>query len=252
MLAGGNSGAAIKPGNPEESLLVRAIEQSGDLKMPPGRKLTPDEIASVRRWIELGAVWPKDDVTATKPKGSDWWAFQPVKRVDPPPVGNAAWARNPIDQFILARFEKEHLKPSPTASRETLLRRVSLDVTGLVPSPQEIREFLADTRPDAYERVVDRLLASRHYGERWGRHWLDVARYADSDGYTIDAPRQMWKYRDWVIDALNRDVPFDQFVIEQIAGDLLSNPTTEQLIATGFHRNTSVNGEGGIDFEQYR
>jgi hypothetical protein len=160
--------------------------------------------------------------------------------------------RNPIDAFILARLEKEHLKPSPAASKETLLRRVSLDLTGLVPSPQEIRDFLADTRPDAYERVVDRLLASPHYGERWGRHWLDVARYADSDGYTIDAPRQIWKYRDWVINALNRDMPFDQFVIEQIAGDMLPSPTVDQLIATGFHRNTASNYEGGIDFEQYR
>ena len=252
ILAGGNRGAAIKPGNPAESLLVRAIEQSGDLKMPPGRKLQPDEIASIRRWIELGAVWPRDEANASRPKGSNWWAFQPVKRVNPPPIEDAAWVRNPIDQFIQARLEKEHLRPSAEASKETLLRRVSLDLTGLVPSPPEVRDFLADTSTDAYERVVDRLLASPHYGERWGRHWLDVARYADSDGYTIDAPRQMWKYRDWVINALNRDMPFDQFVIEQIAGDLLPNPTVDQLIATGFHRNTPSNYEGGIDFEQYR
>jgi Protein of unknown function (DUF1553)/Protein of unknown function (DUF1549)/Planctomycete cytochrome C len=252
ILTGGNRGAAIKPGNPAESLLLRAIEQSGELKMPPGRKLQPDEIAIIRRWIELGAAWPKDEATASRPKGSDWWAFQPVKRVNPPPIEGAAWVRNPIDQFIQARLEKEHLQPSSEASKETLLRRVSLDLTGLVPSPREIRDFLADTSPDAYERVVDRLLASPHYGERWGRHWLDVARYADSDGYTIDAPRQMWKYRDWAINALNRDMPFDQFVIEQIAGDMLPNPTVDQLIATGFHRNTPSNYEGGIDFEQYR
>jgi hypothetical protein len=252
LLAGGNRGPAIKPGNPDESLLVRAVEQSGELKMPPGRKLQPDQIASIRRWIALGAVWPKDEAAASRPKGSDWWAFQPVKRVNPPPVKNAAWARNPIDQFVLARLEKESLQPSPEASKETLLRRVSLDLTGLVPPPREIRDFLADTSPNAYERVVDRLLASPHYGERWGRHWLDVARYADSDGYTIDAPRQMWKYRDWVINALNRDMPFDQFVIEQIAGDMLPDPTVDQRIATGFHRNTASNYEGGIDFEQYR
>jgi hypothetical protein len=252
ILVGGNRGAAITPGNPRESLLVRVIEQSGELKMPPGRKLQPDEIASILRWIELGAAWPKDEATVPRPKGSDWWAFQPVKRVDPPPNEDAAWVLNPIDQFILARLEKEHLKPSSEASKETLLRRVSLDLTGLVPSPREIRDFLADTSPDAYDRVVDRLLASPHYGERWGRHWLDVARYADSDGYTIDAPRQMWKYRDWAINALNRDMPFDQFVVEQIAGDMLSNPTVDQLIATGFHRNTPSNYEGGIDFEQYR
>jgi hypothetical protein len=252
ILAGGNRGAAVKPGSPDESLLVRAIEQSGDLKMPPGKKLQSDEISSIRRWIELGAPWPKDEAAASRPKGSDWWAFQPVKRVNPPPVQDAAWVRNPIDHFILARLEKERLRPSSEASKETLLRRVSLDLTGLVPSPSEIRDFLADSRPDAYERVVDRLLASPHYGERWSRHWLDVARYADSDGYTIDAPRQMWKYRDWVINALNRDMPFDQFVIEQIAGDTLPNPTVDQLIATGFHRNTASNYEGGIDFEQYR
>jgi Protein of unknown function (DUF1553)/Protein of unknown function (DUF1549)/Planctomycete cytochrome C len=252
ILAGGNRGTAVKPGNPGDSLLVRAIEQSGELKMPPGRKLQPNEIASLRRWIELGVAWPTEEMTASRPKGSDWWAFQPVRRVNPPPIEDAAWMRNPIDQFILARLAKEHLRPSSEASKETLLRRVSLDLTGLVPSPQEIRDFLADTSPGAYERVVDRLLASPHYGERWGRHWLDVARYADSDGYTIDAPRQMWKYRDWVINALNRDMPFDQFVIEQIAGDMLPDPTVDQLIATGFHRNTPSNYEGGIDFEQYR
>ncbi len=252
ILAGGNRGAAINAGNPAESLLVRAIEQTGELKMPPGKKLQPGEIASIRRWIELGAAWPKEEALASKLKGADWWAFQPVKRVDPPPVKDAAWVRNPIDPFILARLEKENLKPSPEASRETLLRRVSLDLTGLPPSPEQVRDFVADTRPDAYEREVDRLLASPHYGERWGRHWLDVARYADSDGYTIDAPRQMWKYRDWVIDALNRDMPFDQFAIEQIAGDMLPNPTVDQVIATGFHRNTPSNYEGGIDFEQYR
>ena len=252
ILTGGNRGPAIKPGHPDESLLVRAIEQSGDLKMPPGRKLQPDDIAAIRRWIARGAAWPQDDPSASRPKGSDWWAFQPVKRVNPPPVKDAAWVRNAIDQFVLARLEKESLQPSPEASKETLLRRVSLDLTGLVPSPLEIRDFLADTNPDAYERVVDRLLASPHYGERWGRIWLDVARYADSDGYTIDAPRQVWKYRDWVINALNRDMPFDQFAIEQIAGDMLPNPTVDQRIATGFHRNTASNYEGGIDFEQYR
>src|SRR5215472_12703148 len=251
LLSGGNRGPAVEPGNAAASLLVRAVEQSGDLKMPPGRKLQPEQVATLRRWIEAGATWPAGAV-ASKPNGSDWWAFQPLKQATPPPVGIAEWSRNPIDQFILARLEKEHLQPSPTASKETLLRRVSLDLTGLPPTPAEIRDFVADTRPDAYERVVDRLLASPHYGERWGRHWLDVARYADSDGYTIDAPRQMWKYRDWVINAFNHDMPFDEFVIEQMAGDMLPHPTTDQLIATAFHRNTPSNYEGGIDFEQYR
>ncbi|MDQ6699063.1 MAG: DUF1549 and DUF1553 domain-containing protein, partial [Acidobacteriota bacterium] len=182
----------------------------------------------------------------------DHWAFQAPRHLDPPVVKNSAWVRNDIDKFILARLENEHVKPSPEADRNTLLRRVSLDLTGLTPSPKEVADFLADTSPDAYEKVVDRLLASPHYGELWGRHWLDVARYADSDGYTIDGPRQMWKYRDWVINALNRDMPFNQFTIEQIAGDLLPGATKDQLIATGFHRNTPSNFEGGIDFEQYR
>jgi Protein of unknown function (DUF1553)./Protein of unknown function (DUF1549)./Planctomycete cytochrome C. len=252
ILAGGNRGPAIKSGSPADSLLLQAVEQSGDLKMPPTGKLPPDQIAAIRRWIEMGAPWPADTPTAAKPKGADHWAFQPVAHPDPPQVANRDWVRNPIDQFILARLEKERLSPSPEADKATLLRRVSLDLTGLLPTPTEVRDFLADSRPDAYERVVDRLLASPHYGELWGRHWLDVARYADSDGYTIDAPRQMWKYRDWVINALNRDMPFDQFTIEQFAGDLLPNPTTDQLIATGFHRNTPSNFEGGIDFEQYR
>src|SRR5260370_23160199 len=191
ILAGGNRGTAVKPGNPADSLLVRAIEQSGELKMPPGRKLKPNEIATLRHWIELGVAWPTDEVTASRPKGSDWWAFQPVRRVNPPSIEDAAWMRNPIDQFILSRLEKEHLRPSSEASKETLLRRVSLDLTGIVPSPREIRDFLADTSPDAYERVVDRLLASPHYGERWGRHWPGGARYAPSHGCTIAAPPQM-------------------------------------------------------------
>jgi hypothetical protein len=160
--------------------------------------------------------------------------------------------RNPIDNFVAARLEKEGLAPSPEAGRATLIRRLSLDLLGLTPSPAEVDEFIADTRPDAYERLVDRLLASPHYGERWGRHWLDLARYADSNGYNIDGPREIWKYRDWVIDALNRDLPFDEFTIEQLAGALLPNPTREQIVATGFHRNTLLNLEGGIDFEQYR
>jgi len=257
LLTGGNRGPAIQPGKAAESILVQAVEQSGALKMPPGRKLPEEQIATLRTWIAGGAPWsgdavPSPSAAAARRRGADWWAFQPVKRVDAPAVKQAGWVRNPIDNFILARLEKENLKPSPEANRETLLRRVSLDLNGLLPTPQEIRDFVADTRPDAYERVVDRLLASPHYGERWGRHWLDVARYADSDGYTIDAPRQMWKYRDWVLNALNRDMPFDQFTIEQLAGDMLPNPTTDQLIATGFHRNTASNFEGGIDFEQYR
>jgi hypothetical protein len=179
------------------------------------------------------------------------WSFQPVKR-PAVPAECAGLVRNPIDAFILARLEKEGLKPAPEADRTILLRRLALDLTGLPPEPEEIDAFVKDGRPDAYERQVDRLLASPHYGERWGRHWLDLARYADSNGYSIDAPRTMWPYRDWVINALNDDLPFEQFTIEQLAGDLLPGATTEQKIATGFHRNTPINEEGGIDPEQFR
>jgi mono/diheme cytochrome c family protein len=251
VLAGGNRGASVKPGAPGESILVHAVEQNGDLKMPPGSRLKPEQIAALRQWIEQGVAWPEQTTAKPRP-GTDHWAFQVPRHSAVPAVKNASWVRNPIDNFILARLEKEQVKPSTEADRNVLIRRLSLDLTGLPPSPKQIDEFLSDKSPDAYEKVVDRLLASKHYGERWGRHWLDVARYADSDGYTIDGPRQIWKYRDWVIDALNRDLPFDQFAIEQIAGDLLPNPTVDQLVATGFHRNTPSNFEGGIDFEQYR
>jgi hypothetical protein len=252
VLKGGKRGPAAQPGVPADSLLIRAVEQIGDLKMPLGRpRLSDQDIATLRQWIDQKLPWSvtKND---SKPRNWDHWAFQTPKRSSVPVVRDLAWVRNPIDNFILAKLEQEKLQPSPEADRATLLRRVSLDLTGLPPTPQEIDAFLADQSPQAYEKVVDRLLASPHYGERWGRHWLDAARYADSDGYSIDAPRPIWKYRDWVINALNRDMPFTQFAIEQIAGDLLPNPTTDQLIATGFHRNTPSNFEGGIDFEQYR
>ncbi len=217
--------------------------------MPPTTRLKEEQVEVLRAWIDAGVPWSS---TPAKIRAAGHWAFQPVRRPAVPEVRNSAWTRNAIDRFIAARLEKEGLPPSPEADKYTLLRRVSLDLTGLPPSPAEVDAFLADRSPDAYERVVDQLLASPHFGERWGRHWLDLARYADSDGYNIDSPRPMWKYRDWVINALNRDMPFDQFVIEQIAGDLLPHPTADQLIATGFHRNTLLNLEGGIDFEQYR
>jgi hypothetical protein len=251
ILQGGNRGAAVSAGAPDQSLLVRAIEQTGELKMPPGRRLADDDIAAIREWITKGMVWP-EGLTTQKRKGVDHWAFQAPRAVPPPEVKDTAWSASPIDRFILARLEREGIRPSAEADRATLLRRVSLDLTGLPPSPVEIEAFRSDRSSNAYEKLVDRLLASPHYGERWGRHWLDAARYADSDGYTLDEPRPIWKYRDWVVQALNRDQPFDEFVIEQIAGDLLPNSTTGQLIATGFHRNTPSNVEGGIDFEQYR
>ncbi len=246
MIKGGNRGPALDPKNPGGSLLFSAIRHTGDLKMPPGAKLKDEQIAAIEEWLKTGAPMPTSVVPVRNP-GADHWAFQAPKKPTPPRK-----TANPIDAFILDRLATAKLKPSSQADRATLIRRVSLDITGLPPTSAELADFVADNRPDAYERLVDRLLASPHYGERWGRVWLDLARYADSDGYTIDAPREMWMYRDWVIDALNRDVPFDRFVTEQLAGDLLPNASNPQLIATGFHRNTPSNFEGGIDHEQYR
>jgi hypothetical protein len=253
ILQGGNRGPAVVPGNAAGSLLLAAVQQNGDLKMPPAGKLGESQIAALERWIERGLAWPAESATRPAPaEEPTLWSLQPIQSPQPPAVRGEAWVRNPIDRFVLARLEKENIQPSPEAERTTLIRRLSLDLLGLPPSPAEINDFVNDSSPAAYDRLVDRLLASTHYGERWGRHWLDAARYADSDGYTIDGKRDMWMYRDWVIEALNRDMPFDQFVIEQMAGDLLPNPTTDQIVATGFHRNTLLNQEGGIDFEQYR
>ncbi|MEO7651009.1 MAG: DUF1549 domain-containing protein, partial [Bryobacteraceae bacterium] len=181
------------------------------------------------------------------------WSLRPVERPTVPPVRDGAWPRNTIDRFVLARLEREGIAPAPPAEAATLLRRVTLDLTGLPPTPDEVAAFLADPAPGAWERVVDRLLASPHYGEKWGRHWLDQARYADSDGYRGDAFRPYaWRWRHWVIAALNRDMPFDQFTIEQIAGDLLPGASVEEKVATGFQRNTLTNHEGGTDPEQFR
>jgi hypothetical protein len=253
---GGNSGPAIVPGKSKDSHLIVAVTGGNDdiQAMPPkGQRLSAREVSLLRAWIDSGAPLPANEIAADNKKStSKQWAFQPIRRPSEPVVKNASWCRNSIDRFILARLEKEGITPAAEADRVTLLRRVSLDLTGLPPSPRDIDDFLANKSPDAYERVVERLLTSPHYGERWGRHWLDLARYADSNGYSIDAPRSIWKYRDWVIDAFNHDKPFDQLVIEQLAGDLLPNATTEQKIATGFHRNTQINEEGGIDLEQFR
>lgn len=185
-------------------------------------------------------------------KRTNHWAFKSVNRIQPPAIRDSGMARNPIDHFILSRLEEKGLTLSPKADRHTLIRRVYLDLIGLPPSVETVNAFVNDKDPGAYHFVVKQLLANRHYGEKWGRHWLDQARYADSNGYTIDGPRVMWPYRDWVIQALNDDMPFDQFTIEQIAGDLLPKPTQSQLIATGFHRNTLINQEGGTDDEQFR
>jgi hypothetical protein len=253
---GGNSGPAIVPGKSAASRLMIAVRGGNDdvAAMPPkGPRLSEHDIALLRVWIDGGAPVPANEgVDKTSNMTSKHWAFQPIRRPALRSVKDASWCRNSIDRFVQARLEKENVAPAPEADRITQLRRVSLDLIGLPPSLKEIEDFLSDKRPDAYERVVDRSLASPHYGERWGRHWLDLARYADSNGYSIDSPRSIWKYRDWVINALNIDKPFDQFVVEQLAGDLLPQATSEQRIATGFHRNTQKNEEGGIDQEQFR
>ena len=236
---------AIVPGHAEQSELLKRIasDDPEELMPPPKSKrapLTPTQIAILKKWIEQGAEY------------EGHWAFVPLANEPPPTVANAGWPRNPIDNYILSRLERESIQPSPEADRATLIRRVSLDLTGLLPTLDEIRAFTEDKTPDAYEKLVDRLLASPHFGERWGRHWLDQARYADSNGYTIDSERAMWPYRDWVIKAFNDDMPFDRFTLEQLAGDLLPKPTKPQLIATAFHRNTLINEEGGVDKEQFR
>ncbi|MBX7167893.1 MAG: PSD1 and planctomycete cytochrome C domain-containing protein [Pirellulales bacterium] len=257
LAAGGSSGPAIVAQRPEASRLYLAITHQGDATpMPPEDQppLAPEEIERIRQWIAAGAVLPEGadaESTAANSRALHW-AFQPIRPRPLPAVADAAWPRTGIDAFVLARLEQAQIAPSPPADAATLLRRVYLDLVGLPPTADQLEEFLTDTRPDAYERLVERLLASPHYGERWGRHWLDAARYADSDGYNIDAPRSIWKYRDWVIDALNRDLPFDQFIVEQYAGDLLPGANPEQCTATGFHRNTLFNGEGGTDREQFR
>ena len=250
--------SAIVPGDSEQSPIVRRLlGLDGAARMPMvGDALPSQQIASIRAWIDQGARWPESADTAVGstdggPKPVEHWAYRPPTRPPLPAVRDAAWVRTPIDRFVLARLEKEGLAPSPEAPLEMLVRRVSLDLIGLPPSPQEVDEVVADAGRDgsdaAYARFVDRLLASPHYGERWARPWLDLARYADSHGFEKDLPRVMWKYRDWVIDALNRDVPFDRFTIEQIAGDMLPNASKEQLVASGFHRNAMTNEEGGTD-----
>lgn len=250
LLEGGASGPAVVPGKSGESLLVKAIRGvEGVEKMPPkGDRLSEAEIRLIREWIDSGARPGKEGGLAAGPAKPSLWSF-----VAPRPVGIPAGPEsNPIDRFVRERLRKEGLAPSPETDRRTLLNRLSIDLVGLPPSGREMADFLADNRPDAVERQVDRLLASPHYGERWGRWWLDQARYADSNGYSIDAARVMWKYRDWVIEALNADMPFDQFAIEQLAGDMLPGATASQKVATGFHRNTMINQEGGIDQEQFR
>jgi mono/diheme cytochrome c family protein len=250
-LKGGRGGPSVIPGKADESSLVLAVLGEGDTERMPLKRapLSEAQIAILRTWIDRGAEHPNDEKPSVP---AVHWAFVAPVHCAVPSVKDTQWPRNPIDAFILAAIEKEGIAPSPEADRATLIRRASLDLIGLPPTPEEVEAFLADTNADAYERMVDRLLASPHYGERLARQWLDLARYADSNGYSIDAPRSIWKYRDWVIDALNADLPFDQFTIDQIAGDLRPGATLADRVATGFHRNTPINQEGGIDVEQFR
>ena len=256
-LAGGDSGPAVVPGDPVNSKLIHLVSGHDPKEiMPPkgkGQPLTARQVDVLARWIKQGAAWPDgvDKAADAKPQAKHW-AFQKPVRPDVPPVTRKDWARNPVDHFILARLEKEGLAPSPEADRHALIRRVSLDLTGLPPTPQEVKAFVEDKSPDAYEKLVDRLLASPAYGERWARMWMDLARYADSSGHGSDLLRTIWLYRDWVIEAFNRNLPYDRFTVEQLAGDLLPNPTQDQLVATAFHRNTMTNVEGGTDDEEFR
>jgi hypothetical protein len=241
----GESGAlVVVPGKPELSELIRRIEShDDDLVMPPASsnlQLSSKQKQTLRAWVAAGADYHPH------------WAFVPPQAVQPPVVQQRNWPRSSLDAFVLARLERAQLAPSPEAERATLLRRVSLDLTGLPPTDEEAARFLNDRLPGAYERLVDRLLASPSYGERWARRWLDLARYADTNGYEKDRPRSIWPYRDWVINALNDDLPFDQFTIRQLAGDLLPGATDADRIATGFHRNTMINEEGGIDPLEFR
>jgi len=240
-----NGSRAIVPGNLKDSALYQRItSKDPEEVMPPpsaNHKLSLYEIAVLKKWIEQGAVY------------SDHWAWAKPVKAPTPPLKNAAWAKNAIDQFVLARLEQEGLQPSAPADKPALLRRVSIDLTGLPPTPQETDAFLADTSPNAYEKAIDRLMASPRFGERWARMWLDLSRYADSAGYGSDPLRlNIWPFRDWTIDAFNRNLPYDQFIVEQLAGDLLPNPTNDQLVATAFHRNTMTNTEGGTDDEEFR
>ena len=256
-LEGGDSGAVIVPGKSAESRLVQLVAKlDGETQMPPAgenrQPLSRDQIAQLRAWIDAGANWP--EAAATPAKKSAHWAYNAPPRPTVPQVENPPHKiQNPIDAFVLARLQKEKITPSPAADRHTLIRRLSLDLLGLPPQPEEVREFVNDPRADAYERLVDRLLRSPHFGERWGRHWLDLARYADSDGYEKDRVRpHAYVFRDWVIRAINDDVPFDRFSILQLAGDLLPGAGLAEQTATGFHRQTLTNTEGGTDQEEFR
>ena len=247
-MKGGISGLTILPGKSQLSSLIQRMKGQGKLsRMPLGfSPLSDAEIKTVALWIDQGAEWNENAAE------SKHWAYEKPVRRTPPEVKAKSWVRTPIDRFVLSKLETLKLSPSPQASKQTLIRRLSLDLIGIPPTVKETDDFLADKTPDAYSKLVDRLLASPRYGERWARPWLDLARYADSNGYEKDNRRSIWLFRDWVIQALNQDMGYDQFTIEQLAGDLLPNATESQKIATGFQRNTMTNEEGGVDQAEAR
>ena len=258
---GGDRGPAIVPGEPDHSLLIQAVRRTGDLKMPPDDTLRPDEVAGLVEWVRQGAQWPAESVKSSIRTGPilsedrQFWSFRPLAHAAPPDVRDRSWPRTPVDRFILARLERESLRPAAAADRRTLIRRVTFDLTGLPPSPAEVEAFVADRSSGAYSKVVDRLLASPSYGERWGRHWLDVVRYADTAGETADFPvREAYRYRNYVIASFNADKPYDQFLREQIAGDLYAKDAPPERYedletATGF---IAISRRFGFDPENYQ
>jgi hypothetical protein len=261
MMRGGDSGPAMVPGKPADSLLVKAIRHEGDLRMPPDSRLAADQVATLTRWIADGAPWPEASEGAMIRRGAisaedrAFWSFQPIRPRPAPAVQDRGWVRTPVDRWILAELESRGLHPARRADRRTLIRRATFDLTGLPPTPEEVDAFLADDSPDAFARVVDRLLASPAYGEHWGRHWLDIVRYADTAGETADYPvPEAYRYRNGVIAAFNQDIPYDQFVREQIAGDIIaegkSGPEYARLVtATGF---LAISRRFGFDAENYQ
>ncbi len=262
-LAGGENGPVLVAGDAEASKLLKLVSHEMKPEMPPGKKLAEAELETLRRWIEAGASFDGFEKAAAAPDKAKadlakleerpitpeeraYWAFQPPKRTTPPRTAQAAWNRNPIDAFLLAAMKAKGAKPSPRADRRTLIRRAYLDLTGLPPSPEEVEAFVNDKTPDAWERLVDKLLASPHYGERWARHWLDLVRFADSGGFEFDVDRpDAWRYRDYVVRAFNDDKPYDQFVKEQLAGDEIAPDSRDAMIATGFLRLGPEGGGGG-------
>jgi len=247
ILKGGEHGPAVSLDKPETSLLLKAINYQGNLEMPPKGKLSDKEIQTLSRWVKDGVVWPptvSSGIKKTRPEGGkvtpearQYWAYQPVKRPETPAVKNKDWAKSPVDAFILAKLEAKGLTPAILAERTALIRRATYDLTGLPPTPEEIDVFVKDTRSDAYERLLDRLLASPHYGEKWGRHWLDLVRYAETNGYERDGPKpHAWRFRDYVIKSFNDDKPFTQFIREHLAGDELPRWSADGIVATGYYR----------------